>query len=44
MSALLSIRQLAREFGWTPQEVLEAPAQLVRDLLTASSFAGAMRR
>jgi hypothetical protein len=40
--ALLSIRRLAREFGWTPQQILEVPAQLVRDLLTASQFESRM--
>jgi hypothetical protein len=42
--ALLSIRRLAREFGWTPREVLEAPAQLVRDLLEAASLEAQLRR
>lgn len=40
---LLRIRRLAREFGWTPDQVLEMPAQMVRDLLTASSFESQMR-
>jgi hypothetical protein len=36
--SLLRIRRLAREFGWTPQQVLEMPAQMVRDLLTAGQY------
>jgi len=42
--ALLSIRRLSAEFGWTPREVLEAPAQLVRDLLAASQLRDQLRR
>jgi hypothetical protein len=41
--AVLRIRRLAREFGWTPREILDTPAQLVRDLLTASSFEAQLR-
>jgi hypothetical protein len=41
--SLLRIRRLAKEFGWTPSQVLEMPAQMVRDLLTAGSFEGQIR-
>lgn len=44
MIALLTIRRLASAYGWTPQQVLDAPAQLVRDLLTAEEFRGKLGR
>ena len=44
MTSLLQIRRLAREFGWSPREILEAPAQLVRDLLAASALEAGLRR
>jgi hypothetical protein len=31
--ALVNIRRLCREFNWSPEEVLRAPRQLVRDLV-----------
>jgi hypothetical protein len=43
VTALLHFRRLAREFGWTWREVLETPAQLVRDLLAASSLEAQLR-
>ena len=40
--ALLRIRRLAREFGWTPREILEMPALLVRDLIAAATLEARM--
>jgi hypothetical protein len=42
--ALLRIRRLAREFHWTPREILEAPRQLVHDLLEAGALEAQLRR
>jgi hypothetical protein len=41
--AVLNIRRLARSYGWSPAQILEAPAQLIHDLLEVDNLASRMR-